>query len=89
MKSTPHSTAKGSKPKAAAPRKVSHMRISKAKNGFETETHMEQPKTRGDMMSYQEPEKHVFPDAASMQQHIAKSFGPADEAAEESKEKEA
>lgn len=63
-------------------KKIRHMEIRKAENGFTTNTHFEPQAGKMGMDSYLPSEEHVHKNAKAVAKHVMASFGD-DEAGED------
>lgn len=89
MKPVGQTTAKASKPAPKkAGRKVTHITVERAGNGYVMNTHREPPKMPG-MGHFEGPETSVFPQGAKESKAIAQLFGDAEDAADAKDEKDA
>lgn len=78
---TAHSSKKNSAKKGGKKRarRISHMHIKPARNGFTAETHY----APEDGLGYSEPDSHVFDDARGLADHVSSTFGAPPEPASE------
>lgn len=61
-------------------KKVHKMEIRHGASGGYIVTHHQKPKAESMMSGAQEPQEHVIPDAAALQQHVAANMGDSESA---------
>ena len=68
------------KEKGKSDHKVHKMEIRHGASGGYIVTHHQKPKAESMMSGAQEPQEHVIPDAAALQQHVAQNMGDSEPA---------